>query len=282
MNREEMELPEFYRKLYQEEPRKGMLVTGRVDRFEEHGNGVYIDLDLIEGEAYCPVGELSSRRVTTPKDIVFRNQRIVGKIYKVRRGGQVLSVSLKRVSDKEEERKREEWGRLKQTFSIFQTLDKKLDLSMEELMEVLGRPLLKYFKTVYYGLKEIVIEGRGLLEELEKVPNKYIEVIYSVLKSSIKVSKRKLKKEIVLKSLAPNGVERIKRALEKAREVDPDNIEITYLSAPKYKVEVEGYRWEDASKLFNKFKEKLEEAIKDFPSEWQTTLKFLEVTEEGG
>lgn len=274
-----MTLSEFYRNLFQEEVRKGMLVTGRVDRIEEHG--VYIDLDLIEAEGYCPVRELSSRRVTTPKDIVHRNQQVIGKIYKVKRGGQVLSVSLKRVTDKEEKQKREEWGRLKQTFSIFQTLDDKLDLSMEKIIEILGRPLLKYFRTVYEGLKEIVIEGKDLLEELEKVPNEYMEEIYSVLKSSIKVSKRRLKKEIVLKTLTPNGIERIKGALEKAREVDSENIEITYLSAPNYKVEVEGYRWKDASKLFNKFKEKLEEAIKEFPSEWKTTLKVKEKGKRG-
>ncbi|NIQ04860.1 MAG: S1 RNA-binding domain-containing protein [Candidatus Korarchaeota archaeon] len=273
METKEMQLPEFWRKLYQEEVREGMLVLGRVKRIEEHG--VYIDLNLLEAEAYCPVKELSSRRVTTPKDIVKQGQRVVGKIYRVRRGGRVLSISLKRISHKEREEQREEWRKLSRSFSTFKELSDKLSMTMEDLIELLGKPLSQYFPTVFDGLKEIVIEGKGLLKELD-IPEEYVDTIYATLQSAIKVTKRELKREVILKTLAPNGIEKIKDALQKAKDVSPDDIKIKYLSAPRYKVIVKAFRWKDASKKFGEFKERLERYIGTLPSEWQTQMEVKE------
>lgn len=267
------DLTDFWRKLHQEDVHEGMLVIGRVERIEEHG--VYIDLNMLEAEGYCPVKELSNRRVTTPKDIVHQNQEIVGKIYRVRREGKVLSVSLKRVSKKEEERKREEQRKLRRTFTIFNELGEKLGLSQAELIELLGKPLLKYFKTVFEGLKEILMEGKDLLRELE-TPEEYIDDIYSTLQSSIKISKRELKKEIIVETLAPNGIEKIKSAMREAQNLSPQNISIKYLSAPRYKVNIKAFRWKDASKRFRKFKTRLENEMGKIPSKWRTRVKVKE------
>lgn len=267
------DLSDFWKKLYEIEVSEGMLVLGKVDRIEEHG--VYIDLHLIEAEAYCPVKELSSRRVTTPKDIVHQNQQIVGKIYRVRRGGQVLSISLKRVTNEEREEKREDGKKLRRTFSIFRKLEDNLDLEMDELIEKLGKPLLRYFKTVYDGLKEILVGGKDLLQEL-KVPDEYIDPIYMILEESIKVSVRELKREITIKTLSPNGIEEIKTALKNAKEVSPRNIEIRYLSAPRYSVKVKAFRWKDATKRFEKFMDRLEEEMGSIPSKWNPTVQVQE------
>jgi len=266
---------ELFRRLYEKKmPRPNDLAIGRVIRIEDHG--IYVFLEEYELEAYVPLKELSTRFIKHPRELVKLNQKIVVKIYKMR--GRLVNASLKRVLPIERQKKLLEWRKLRRSLILMQQMADELGVSIDEVIEKVGKPITEYYDTPYDGFEAAVRWGEEVLEEVG-VPKEWIPTIYNIVKSSIKLKEIILKRMLLIRTLAPDGLARIKKALLEGQKIDPNRIEIEYISSPRYLVRIKGYDWKETIKLFNKFFDVVKKNILK-GNKWPTEVSYEELEEK--
>ncbi len=251
-------------------PRVGELVIGTVKKVFDYG--AYLTLnEYSEKEAYLPWSEVSSKWVRDIRDFVREGQRVVVKVIRVDRRKGHIDVSLKRVNPSEQRRKLLEWKRAQRAEKILEIVAKKIGKSLDDAYNEVGWKLEDYYGEIYAGLEEASYRGADALKEAG-VPDKWIEPLLEEVRKHIKIKKVKIQGIIYLLSLAPDGVERIKRALMEplsSLELNSDTkIRVYAIGAPKYRVEVTSTDYKKAEKVLQRYIRQLEKLTKSMNMEF--------------
>ena len=211
----------------------GEVVLCTVDRIV--GTTVFVNIEG-NGEGSIVFSEVAPGRIRNIRDYVVPKKKIVCKVLRI--SGDRVDLSLRRVTLKEQKELKERYKQERSFISILKTVLK------EKAEDALGK-ISK--KEGISGFLEGIKNDPGELEELigKQNSNKVFEIF--------KAQKQKraiIKKEIILKSMDSDGVEKIKDILGKI-----DGAEIRYVSAGKYSLKRED---EDVKEADQKLKEIIE------------------------
>jgi len=273
----EIRYSEFMKLLYDKDtPSEQELTIGQVIKIEDHG--VYVLLEEYDKEAYIPLKELSTRFIKHPRELVKLNQRVIVKIYRIRRGGLIINASMKRVLPGERQKKLQEWRKLRKSLIMFSQLAERLKIPLTEVISKIGRPMVAYYDTPYDAFEAVVRWGEDVLRDIG-LPDEFIPILVEVAKNNIRLREVELKRNLIISSLAPDAIIRVKKALNEGVRIAPDKIEVKYISSPRYLVRVKGYDWKDAVKLFNKFYEKVKAIILE-KNDYPTEISYEELEEK--
>ncbi len=229
-------------------PKVGELVIATVETITNYG--AYVTLDEYGGkEGLLHISEISSRWVRNIRDWVREGQKVVLKVIRVNPRRRQIDLSLRRVRDFEKKRKFLEWKRKRRALSLLSAAAMRLDKPVEEVVKAIWERLEDEFGEVYAGLEAVAEEGPKLLLELG-IPEELAKAIASVAAERIRKKEAKVVGVLKLTSLAPDGVERIKKALLEAEAACPEGakVGIYAIGAPKYRVEVWAGDYKEAEK----------------------------------
>ncbi|RLI08621.1 translation initiation factor IF-2 subunit alpha [Candidatus Bathyarchaeota archaeon] len=248
-------------------PRVGELVIATVHRITDYG--AYVLLDEYGGkEGLLHISEISSSWVRNIRDWVREGQKVVLKVIRVnpRRGH--IDLSLRRVSDFEKKRKFLEWKRKRRARSILATAANRLNVRAGEVIEAVWDRLEGEFGEVLAGLEAVAEEGPGLLLELG-VPEPIAKAVAEVARERMRKKEVKLAGVLTLSSLAPDGVNRIRKALLEAEEACPEGARtsIYIIGAPRYRVEITAGDYKLAERALRTVVERALEVIRELGGE---------------
>jgi len=213
----------------------GDVVLCTVDRVV--GTVVFVK---IEGnwEGSIITSEIAPGRIRNLREYVVPKKKIVCKILRISPNGNI-NLSLRRVTQKE---KKEIMEQHKQEKSYISVLKSVLGEKAENIIKDISKT---------ERLFDFLQEAKENPKELEKITGKKdAKKILDILKIQ-KQKKYIIKKEILLTTINPNGLELIKKILGKIKDV-----EIKYLSAGRYTFKAESKNPKTADN-------KLKEIIKD-------------------
>jgi len=237
-------------------PKVGELVVATVDRITNYGAYVLLD-EYDNKEGLLHISEVSSSWVRNIRDWVREGQKVVLKVIKVnpRRGH--IDLSLRRVSEYEKRTKFLEWKRKRRARSLLSTAANRLNIPVEEVVDAVWDRLEGEFGEVYAGLEAVAEEGPGLLLELG-VPEHIAKAVAEVASERIRKKEARISGILTLSSPAPDGVERIRKALLEAEAACPSGAKtnIYTIGAPRYRVEVMAEDYKTAEKALKAVVEK--------------------------
>jgi len=215
----------------------GDIVLCTVDRIV--GTIVFVKIEE-NGEGSIIMSEVAPGRIRNLRNYVVPKKKIVCKVLRI--SGDRIDLSLRRVTQKEQKEIKEQYKQEKSHINILKSiLGKKADDIIKEILKE---------EKIY----EFLNEAKKNPKKLEKILGKKdSEKVLKILKAQ-KQKKIIVKKEILLKTIKPNGLELIKNLLEKIKEVD-----IKYISAGKYSIKTESTNPKTAD---NKLKEIISEIEK--------------------
>lgn len=220
-------------------PDVGELLIATVKEIFEYG--AYITLDEYGGmEAYLPWSEVATRWVRSIKDVLKENQKIVVKVIRVNRRSKQVDVSLKRVMESERRRKVLAWKRAQRAEKLLEMAATKLGRTLDDAYEEAGWKLEDYYGEILAGLEQAVMRGVEALLEAG-VSEDWARVLYDVARKHIEIKKVKVAGVLTLRSVASDGVERIRKILTSMKScVQGKDVEVRVytLGAPRYRVEV--------------------------------------------
>ncbi|ABP95956.1 MULTISPECIES: translation initiation factor IF-2 subunit alpha [Metallosphaera] len=216
-------------------PREGDILIATVKQVFDYGS--YVTLDEYGGlQAFLPWSEISTRWVKNIRDVVKEGRKIIVKVIRVDRKKGSVDVSLKKVNDDDRRKKNAQWKRIQKIDKILEIVAQKLKKSEKEAWEQVAWKLEEKYGDVYEALQKASKEGEKVLLDAG-VPEIWIKPILEEASKHGEEKKVKESKVVLVKSLDPDGVDKIRKVFDLEDEGD---IRIFTIGAPRYRVEVSG------------------------------------------
>jgi len=203
------------------------------------GTTVFVKLDNYGKTGVIATSEIAPGRIRNLRDYVVPNKKIVCKVLRIDKEKGHIDLSLRRVSQKDTREIIEKFNKERAANTILNLASKKV----EEISEKIKKKYNSLFEFL-----EKAKENESIISEFFNKEDS--EKISSLIKERIKAKKIEVKKKISVSTIAPNGINIIKGALNRK------DVSISYLGAPFYMVSVEASDY----KLANK---KLENALQE-------------------
>jgi len=236
----------------EEWPELGELVVTSVNQITHYG--VYVKLDEYDKEGFLHISEISSSWVRNIRDYVHEGEKVVLKVLRVDPEKKHIDLSLRRVTRRERIEKTLQWKQTKKAESLLRSASQKLGIPVEQVYEKAGVPLEQTFGSIYEGLEKTAREGVDVL--LEKgLPKDLADVLAEVAKDKIRISMVKTRGILNISCPKPDGVVRIKEALQKAQTVKVPRgaeVKIYTVSPPKYRIEVTASDHKEANDIMKR------------------------------
>jgi len=231
---------------------EGDMVLCTVDRIA--GTVVFVKIEGEEREGSIILSEIAPGRIRNLREYVIPKKKIVCKVLKT--SGGTISLSLRRVTQKEKKEVMDEYNQERSYGSILRSVLKEKSNNIIESITKEGR-LYDFFE-----------ETRKNPKKLEDLIGK--EDAKKILDIVLEQKKKKtiIKRTIYLKTQEPNGIYIIKSILE-----NPGEIEIKYLSAGKYSLKIETDDGKKGDQKMKTFLEGIEKKAKETGAQFEIREK---------
>ena len=207
-------------------------------------------------EGMIHVSESSGKWVRDIRKFIKPNKTYVAKVLRIDEERGHISLSLKRVSKKENERKIQEYKKEQRAEKLLEIIAKKKKISLDQAYEKIGYELQEKFGEMFRAFEAAfkspeILERRGIKKE-------YIDLIHKIAKENIIQKKVKIKAILNLRYFTGDGIEKIKDFLKNLNK--KYKMDVKYISAPKYEISIET----DNPKIMQKqFENQLNSEIKN-------------------
>ncbi|MGC8816648.1 MAG: translation initiation factor IF-2 subunit alpha [Candidatus Hadarchaeum sp.] len=224
--------------------------------------GAFVTLDEYGGkEGMVHISEVASGWIKNIRDHVRENQKVVCKVLAVDPVRQHIDLSIRRVKDGERRWKAQRVKLNQRAEKLLELAASKLGKTLDQAYEEVGFKLQEKFGDLYSAMEAAVRDSNsfsGIIDE------SWAKVITELAKDSIQAPSYKVAGNVILSSTAPNGVEIIKSAMITARDAVRDedvNVEIYYVGAPRYRIEVTAPSYKAAENAMQRAVELMIEAV---------------------
>lgn len=237
-------------------PKPGSLVLCTIKRIGQFA--AWCDLDEYQNlEGMIHISEAAGKWVRDIKKFIKPNKQYVAKVVKIDESN-TINLSLKRVSKSEEKKKWGDHRKGQRAEGMLKLIASEVGEELDKAYNEIGFKLQEEFGDLYAGFEEIKKDPK-ILSDLD-IPKKWHAVLLDVVEKSFLEKEFTLKVELQVQSYESDGVERIKKVLE---GLEKDGMDVAYISAPKYQIEV---KTKNPKSDTRKFEQKIEkvtsEAIK--------------------
>ena len=253
-------------------PKPGDLVVGVVKRVERYG--AYLDLIEYPGwEGFVHISEISLKWIRNIRDYLRENQRGVFKVLRVDERANQADVSLRRVSQKEREWKMLEWKRKQRLVRILSILAERTGRSEEELRKLIVEPTMKRGLSLYDVFLDALDQGR--LPSWMKLDKQLAQQLLELIRQEIRLKQVVVKGTLIMTVPRGDGVEIIRKAVEKGLKQagKGERITITSIGSPRYLVRVEAEDQEKGKELVRRVAEACLSIVKDAGGRGELQLK---------
>ncbi|AXR78919.1 translation initiation factor IF-2 subunit alpha [Natrarchaeobaculum sulfurireducens] len=243
-------------------PDPGELVVGKIDEIEDFG--VFVDLEEYEDKrGLIHISEVASGWIKNVRDHVREGQIVVCKVLDVDEGHEQIDLSLKDVNDHQRSEKIQQWKNE-------QKADNWMDLAFEGLDDesytAVANELIGAHGSLYEGFKQAAIHGEEALESTD-ISTDELEAIVETARENVSVPYVNVTGYVDLENPSPTGVDGIREALKAAEgngEVpDEVDLEVSYVGAPEYRIEVQAPNYKTAEAQLEESAERAVAAIED-------------------
>lgn len=186
-------------------------------------------------EGMIHISEVSGKWVRDIRKFIKPNRNYIVKVLRVDEDKGHIALSLKRVAKVDRTRKMQSYNYEKKAEKILMKIARREKITLEKAYESIGYQLQEKFDDMFEAFK-LAAESPDKLIEMG-IEKKWVQIIHEVAKEFIQKKKIKIKAELDLKFYTGDGVERIKEFLNNL--INKYGINIKYISAPKYSVEIE-------------------------------------------
>jgi len=225
-------------KWYKDSPEEGDYVVVTISDVDK--NSAYASLEEYPGQkGLIHISEVSRSWVQDITKELSEGEKTVAQVVEKDDGS--ISLSLKRVNDKQKKDAMARWNKEKKAEKFFDQLADKLDMEKDEVYEEIGFKMQEEFGTSFTGFEISVGKEEQLEETFESA---VVEAIQEVARENINLKQEKFEGKIKLEFDHGNGVERIKDCFTDIG----DAVEVKYVSAPDYSITSWGRNAELAKK----------------------------------
>ncbi|MFX1570849.1 MAG: translation initiation factor IF-2 subunit alpha [Promethearchaeota archaeon] len=256
-------------------PKEGTFVIAKVTEVQDQ----YVYVDLIDfGGLYSEecargmihISEISSRWIKNIRNYVRIGQRIVLRVLRVDAEKGHVDLSLRRVNSAQRENRMKEWKYAVKFENLLQFLTETegISLSLDEAYELIGFPVLDFFDTYQETIESLKENGDEILSELNGITDEIKSVLLKIIDENVSISTVSISGKVMLSFTSENGIDHIKDSLIEALKIIPSketrNIQISYIAAPFYRLEIISKDYLDAENILSDALEVIEHSAEKY------------------
>ncbi|MFX0038247.1 MAG: translation initiation factor IF-2 subunit alpha [Promethearchaeota archaeon] len=263
-------------------PREGEFVVAKVTEVENQ----YVYVDLIDfaglnseqcARGMIHISEISSRWIKNIRNYVRIGQRIVLRVLRVDTDKGHVDLSLRRVNSAQRENRIKEWKYALKFENLLQFLleTEGINMTLEEAYEKIGFPVLDFFDTYQETVEGLKENGEEILSSLEGITGEIKNALLKIIDENVSISTVSISGKVKLTFTSENGIDHIKESLANALRVIEQkktrNININYIAAPFYRLEVVSKDYLDAENILSDALETIEKNAEKYKG----TFEFI-------
>ena len=211
--------------------------------------GAFLELEEYGNkEGFVHISEISSGWVKRIKDHINEGEKRVCKVLNVDREKGHIDLSLKQVNEHQKREKIQAWKNQKKADKLLQIVADRLDKTIDECYDEFAFELSDHFGSLYQAFEETTFNP-DILEE-EGFEGEWVDVFIDIAEENISPPYVSITGYVELSSTNPNGVEDIKYALSVFNDTESTKIDVSYIAAPKYRVEIQAQDYKTAEEIF--------------------------------
>jgi len=242
-------------------PGEGELVICNVKTVKDFG--AFLELEEYGGkEGFVHISEISSGWVKRIQDHIQEGEKRVCKVLRVDQGKGHIDLSLKQVNDHQKREKLQAWKNQKKADNLLEIVSERYGKELEECYEEFGFELSDEFGSLYKAFEEVSLNS-DILEE-KGFEGKWIDHFIDVAEENISPPYVSITGFVELSSTNPGGIEDIKESLSAFNDTEESQVEISYVAAPKYKVEIRSEDYKIAEEIFEEQAKKAVDNIEEY------------------
>ena len=237
-------------------PEPGEFIIGTVVEVQNHGAYVILE-EYGDKEGLVHISEIASSWVRNIRHFIKEKQKVVLKVIKVDTIKRHINLSLRRVNQSQRNEKRKEWKRDQKAEGLLrlavQTVNN--DKTLKDAYNEVGWLIEDLYGDIYSGFETIRKEKIKDLTEIG-ISEIWAKPILEIINQYVDIPNVSISGELRIKTLAPNGVQIVKDALNKALDLNDEkkliNIKIISIGAPKYKIDLTAPNYKIAESILDK------------------------------
>ncbi|MGV8176382.1 MAG: S1 RNA-binding domain-containing protein [Candidatus Bilamarchaeaceae archaeon] len=234
-------------------PEQDELVVIKIKKIMPYG--AFCILEEYPGlEGFLHVSEVAARWIKNIHEFISEGKTYVAKVHRLDREKNQIDVSLRRVSEEEKKRKLESVTIEKKTAKLLELAIKNSGVKMEP--KELREKIESEYDYAYDLFEEIANEQSEKPLAAFDFPDKLKKEIYELAIRSVKKSKVEITRVVDFSSTDVDGVGMIRSAFDPKRV--GDKVRITYLGAPRYKMDLEAEEYKGGEKEMGKILAEIE------------------------
>jgi translation initiation factor 2 subunit 1 len=251
-------------------PREGAFILGRV--VDIQAQYIYVDLPDYDGlpseeiaRGMIHISEISSRWIKNIRSIVRIGQRLVLRVVKVVPDKGQIDLSLRRVNSAQKVLIAKEHKYANKFENLLQFLieTEGIDLTLDQAYELIGWPIKEQFDLYQEAVEALKEGGQEILDELTNVPEDIRKKFLQIVEENVEISTVSIKGKIKLMNKSEDGIIKIKDTLNEIIKLiekpkPTRKIDLLYLGAPFYKLEIISKDYLDAENILSEAIEVLE------------------------
>jgi len=212
-------------------PELNELVMCTVKRITPYA--AWCNLDEYGVEGMIHISEAAGKWVHDIRDFLKQDKQYVAKVVRIESDKNLVNLSLKRLSKRDEKEKINSFKRAQQAEKMLEQAGKLMKKDVDQSYEEVGYLLQDKFGELFTAFEEARKEPSAL--EKAGVPKKWSDALLPIIEKAIKEKEVVIKADIDLKSYEGDGVQRVRQAVA---EIEKAGLKVSYISAPKYMAEM--------------------------------------------
>jgi len=203
--------------------------------------GAFAKLDEYEDrEGMIHISEVASGWVKNIRNHVREGQKVVCKVLDVNKRKGHIDLSIRRVKSSQRRWKTQQWKRERKAEKLLERAAQRLGKNLDAAYEEVGYRLQEKFGDLYSAFEEVAVKGERVLTSAG-IDEKWSGVITEIARANVEPPLVEVTGYVDLKCPTSNGVEVIRDALIKARDMEKNSgvkVEVQYIGSPRYSIRV--------------------------------------------
>ena len=237
-------------------PESGEIALCTVKKVLPHSIFCYID-EYENKEGMIHISEVSPGRIRNIRDYVKEGKKVICKVLKIDLAKGHIDLSLRRVNQAQKINKNQEYKQEQKAEKLLELVGKKLNKTLSDMYKEVGYKLIEDHDSLYESFQEIVANPDSIKEL--KLDKKFEKELLDTVLDKIKAPEYKITAIINLELHTPDAISDIKKLFSK---VEKEDVEIAYVSAPKYKITITADDYRTAEDELEEIQDLLEEKVK--------------------
>ncbi len=241
-------------------PSEGELVICNVKTVKDFGSFLELE-EYGKKEGFVHISEISSGWVKRIQDHIQEGEKRVCKVLRIDKDKGHIDLSLKQVNEHQKREKLQAWKNQKKADQLLRIVADRYGKDLEECYDEFGFELSDHFGSLYKSFEKCSADPDIL--EKEGFEGEWIEYFVDVAKENISPPYVSITGFVEISSTNPDGVEDIKYSLSAFEGTEDSKVEISYVAAPKYRVEIQSKDYKKAEELFEEQAKKAVDKIRE-------------------